>query len=190
MPDLVWLWALLFSLLAASWVGWRTQVKGRKANPSLLAIAISSTLARALALFAIIYLPLIDQPRIPYTIALPITGAIIALSGAVLLLIALRELTRADYQGWQGIPSRLITTGPYRLIRHPASAGFIIIFMGWSLAWGALYCLYAAPVIIIGLALESLWEERNLEKALGHEYREYKGRVGMYLPKTRRLKAK
>jgi len=79
MPELLWLWALLFSLFAAYWVGWRTQVKGKQANPSLLAIAISSTLARALALFAIIYLPLIGQLRLPYTIALPITGTITVL---------------------------------------------------------------------------------------------------------------
>jgi len=185
MPELVWLWVLLFSLCVASWVGWR-YVKGKQVNLSLIRVTIGATLARTLALFAVIYLPLINQPIISYTIALPIIGIILALSGVILMVVALRELMKIEFRGWQGIPFRLITTGPYKVLRHPINAGFISIWVGWSLTWGAIYALSLAPILVIGLVLESLLEERNLEKALGDEYKEYKARVGMYLPKMKR----
>lgn len=189
MPELVWLWVLLFSLFLSSLIAWR-YVKGKQVNLSLIRVSIGATLARTLALFAVIYLPLINQPRISNTIALPIIGIILALSGLILMVVALRELMKTEFQAWKGIPSTLITTGPYKVLRNPINAGFISIWVGWSLTWGALYCLYLAPILIIGLVLETLWEERNLEKALGDEYKEYKGRVGMYLPKIERPKGK
>lgn len=160
-------------------------MKGRQVTLSLMGLAIRDTLARTLGIFVVIYLPLINQPRIPHTIALPVIGIILALSGAILMVVALRELFKTEFQGWKGIPSRLITTGPYKVIKHPASTGFISIWVGWSLAWGALYALCLAPILIIGLVMETFWEERNLGKALGDEYREYKSRVGMYLPKVK-----
>jgi protein-S-isoprenylcysteine O-methyltransferase Ste14 len=88
-----------------------------------------------------------------------------------------------------GTPEHLITTGLFRIIRHPSSLGVISIMIGWYLAWGALYCIYfVAPIIIIGIFVENKFEEKNLENHFGDEYRLYKKKVGMYFPLIRKNK--
>ena len=79
MPELVWLWLLLFSLFLSSLIAWRYGVKGRKIDLSLIGITTGGTLVRGLVFFGVLYLPLIDQPKMPYTTALPITGTITVL---------------------------------------------------------------------------------------------------------------
>jgi hypothetical protein len=57
---------------------------------------IGLALARALVFSVIIYLPLIDQPRISGTIVLPIMGAIVLVFGIVLVVLAGRELMKTE----------------------------------------------------------------------------------------------
>ncbi len=183
MFEQIWLLVFLFSLCISLLITWRTQVKGKQIALSLVGLAIGSTLARALAFVVIICLPLIDQPRISDTIVLPIIGMILVLFGIFLVIIATRELSKAEFRGGRGIPEKVITTGPYSIIRHPATVGFISAFAGWSLVWAAVYSLCLVPILIIAVVIETSWEERNLEKAFGDEYREYKKKVGMFFPK-------
>jgi len=166
-------------------ITWRTQAKGKQISLPLVGLAIGSTLGRALAFFVAIYLPLIEQPRISDTIFLPVIGMILLPFGIVLIFVATRELSKTEFHGGRGIPGRIVTTGPYSIIRHPANVGFISAFAGWSLVWGAVYSLCLLPILIIGLVVESFWEEKNLEKVFGDEYREYKKKVGMFFPNIR-----
>jgi protein-S-isoprenylcysteine O-methyltransferase Ste14 len=88
-----------------------------------------------------------------------------------------------------GIPERLVVTGPFAVVRHPSSIGVLFILGGWYLMWRALHCLcWALPVVVIAILVENELEERNLEKAFGDEYRDYKKRVGRYFPKMARLR--
>lgn len=148
-------------------------------------IKIGLTLTRALVFFVIIYLPLIDQPRISDTIALPIIGMVLVPSGIVLIVLSSRELMKTEFHGVKGIPEKIITTGPYRIIRHPTNVGFISAFAGWYLVWAGVYSLWLLPILIICFVIETFWEERNLERVFGDEYGEYKKKVGMFFPKIR-----
>ena len=49
--------------------------------------------------------------------------------------------------------------------------------------WSGVYSLYFLAVFIIVFVIETFWEERNLEKAFGDRYTEYKKKVGMFFPK-------
>jgi len=182
----IWFLVFLFSLFVSSLITWRTQVKGKQISFSLLCLGIGSTLARALGFFVIIYLPLINQPRISDSIFLRFIGIFLAVFGIVLLVVATRELSKTEFHGGKGIPDKVVTTGPYSVIRHPANVGFISAFAGWSLVWAAVYSLCLVPILITVLVIESFWEERNLEKVFEDEYIEYKKKVGMFLPKLRR----
>jgi len=97
------------------------------------------------------------------------------------------ELTKTELHGVEGVPEEIITTGLYSMIRHPVNIGFICTFVGWYMVWSGAYSLYyLLPILIIGLVIETFWEERNLERVSGDRYKEYKKKVGMFFPKIRR----
>lgn len=144
-------------------------------------------LARGLVFFIIVYLPLIDQPRVSGTIVLPIIGTIILLFGITLTVLSSRELLKTEFHGGKAgaLPEKIIKTGPYSIVRHPANLGFMSTFTGWYLYWGGLYSLCLLPILIIFLIAETFWEEQNLEKVFGDEYKEYKKEIGMFIPKRK-----
>jgi protein-S-isoprenylcysteine O-methyltransferase Ste14 len=98
---------------------------------------IGLALARTLVFSVIIYLPLIDQPRISGTVVLPITGTIVLILGIVLVVLASRELMKTELRGGKAgaLPERIIKTGPYSIVRHPANLGLMGAFAGWYLVW-------------------------------------------------------
>jgi protein-S-isoprenylcysteine O-methyltransferase Ste14 len=153
---------------------------------------IGLALARTLVFSVIIYLPLIDQPRISGTVVLPITGTIVLILGIVLVVLASRELMKTELHGGKAgaLPERIIKTGPYSIVRHPANLGLMSAFSGWYLICGGVYSLYLLPILIAVFVVETFWEERNLEEAFGDEYKQYKKEVGAFLPKIRREEAR
>lgn len=84
-------------------------------------------------------------------------------------------------------PSKLVTSGPYSIVRHPQYVGGIIFIIGWFLIWGGLYSLYVLPALIISILFQALIEEKYiLEKEFKDDYRNYQDKVGMFLPRIRR----
>lgn len=61
---------------------------------------------------------------------------------------------------------RVVTDGPYALVRHPMYAGAILYFLGTPLLLGSWYGLAFAPVFIVLLAGRAVIEERVLTRAL------------------------
>ncbi len=89
--------------------------------------------------------------------------------------ISPRETTRANHQ--------LVTSGPYRYIRHPlytfGGIFFLAICVGTAIWWSLLLLAVGFGVL--------MWrtgrEEANLVALFGDEYRTYMTRTGRYLPK-------
>jgi protein-S-isoprenylcysteine O-methyltransferase Ste14 len=68
----------------------------------------------------------------------------------------------------------VITTGPYRLIRHPSYAGILLAVMGLSVLIGNwLSVVSLTAVVACGLAYRITVEERALLRDLGDNYRDY-----------------
>ena len=68
----------------------------------------------------------------------------------------------------------VITEGPYRVIRHPSYAGFLLAIMGVGLLIGNWWSLVALTVATTcGLVFRIEVEERALLHNLGNDYRNY-----------------
>jgi protein-S-isoprenylcysteine O-methyltransferase Ste14 len=71
---------------------------------------------------------------------------------------------------------RVVSTGPYAVVRHPMYAGMSIMVPSVALLLGSWVGLAVSLVIIVGGAFRAVMEERELEAAL-EGYAAYKARV-------------
>jgi protein-S-isoprenylcysteine O-methyltransferase Ste14 len=78
---------------------------------------------------------------------------------------------------------KLISDGPYRLVRHPLYSGAILETIGLSLAFNSLIALALALVTFIPLEMHrAYFEEKFLREIFGDEYVSYRARVWAFLP--------
>jgi protein-S-isoprenylcysteine O-methyltransferase len=78
---------------------------------------------------------------------------------------------------------RVIDSGPYRYIRHPAYAAVLLVHLGISLCWGN---VLSVVVIMVPVTLALMYriqvEEAVLALGLGDEYLRYMGRTKRLIP--------
>ncbi len=102
-----------------------------------------------------------------------IAGALCILGSYAIILRALAENSFAapvvKIQGDRG--QRIITTGPYAIVRHPMYGGAILFLLGTPLLLGSSYGLVFVPAQIVLLAIRAVFEER----ALADHFPEYSG---------------
>jgi protein-S-isoprenylcysteine O-methyltransferase Ste14 len=77
----------------------------------------------------------------------------------------------------------LVTTGPYRLVRHPIYLGLAATATGQALAFGSWPALLA---VVCGIVPTFVWrahaEEKVLSRTFGERYAVYKQRTKMIVP--------
>jgi protein-S-isoprenylcysteine O-methyltransferase Ste14 len=75
---------------------------------------------------------------------------------------------------------RVVSTGPYAIVRNPMYASAVVYFIGMSLALGSYWALIPAVLTILGLVWRLFDEEKFLAKNLPG-YAEYCARVRWHL---------
>ncbi|HEX8036402.1 MAG TPA: isoprenylcysteine carboxylmethyltransferase family protein [Ktedonobacterales bacterium] len=78
---------------------------------------------------------------------------------------------------------KVVQTGPYRLIRHPAYSGTLLSLLGVGLAlanWVSLVAILAG--VLIGLLYRVRVEEKALIEGLGQPYVDYMRRSKRFIP--------
>ena len=70
----------------------------------------------------------------------------------------------------------VISTGPYRVVRHPMYAGALAFFAGTPLLLGSWSGLLLGTLMSVGVAVRAVWEERELRAEL-NGYDAYAARV-------------
>lgn len=115
------------------------------------------------------------------------TAGIVLYSLAVaMLLSAIESAKRTRLQRAfvdEPLPDRLITDGPYRWVRHPFYAGYILGAVAAPVAVAGTGLILIA-VLMIGLTIAAaLREERAwLRSPRGQAYRTYRAKTGMFVP--------
>jgi len=77
----------------------------------------------------------------------------------------------------------VISTGVFRIVRHPIYTGAILFYLGASLITMSIASAAFLLVIITFYITISRYEERILTEAFGNDYLEYKNKTGMLFPK-------
>ena len=108
-------------------------------------------------------------------------------TGIIVVVWAARVLGR--YMSVEGltVDHHLVTSGPYRYVRHPVYASFTAIAAGTSLVFRS----YLLVGVAVAWVAATIWwvaaEEKLLGSAqgLGDDYRAYARRTGRFVPRLR-----
>jgi len=119
-------------------------------------------------------------------------------AGAVIFAFSLALLTWVHVTLGENFSSELrirsqhelVTSGPYRYVRHPMYSAFLLLMIGMGLlsanwligAWGL-----AVAVLIV--SLRTHMEEEMMTTAFGERYRQYAAGTGRFLPRLSRPSA-
>jgi methanethiol S-methyltransferase len=107
-----------------------------------------------------------------------ILGYILLFAGIGIFMEGWRELNRAR----KG--NRLVTDHLYGFVRHPQYTGLFIALFGEGIVhWPTIFSVALFPLIVLAYYLLARSEERKVEEEFGDEYREYRKRVPMFIPR-------
>ena len=77
----------------------------------------------------------------------------------------------------------LVTTGPYRWVRHPFYVCAALVTLAVSLISANAFFLVAGGLILLLLFFRTRVEEANLVSRFGEDYRKYMDRTGRFFPR-------
>jgi protein-S-isoprenylcysteine O-methyltransferase Ste14 len=105
-----------------------------------------------------------------------LAGDVLVVLGWLAIFLVFRENTFSSATIELAPDQRVISTGPYALVRHPMYAGALVMLLGMPIAlgskWGVLVIVAMTPVLIWRLFDEEKFLARNLPG-----YVEYQSRV-------------
>lgn len=78
-------------------------------------------------------------------------------------------------------PERLVTTGPYRISRHPMYVGWTLLYLGMLAIMNSAWFAVLLPGLAIWVHRISVREERRLLLLFGSVYEDYQRQVRRYL---------
>ena len=127
--------------------------------------------------------PAIDWGRWHDSAAIAWIGTVITLAGQAFAVWARIHLGKY----WSGTVAlkenhRLVTSGPYALVRHPIYTGLLSAVLGSALAAGTVEALAGFAVMIPAYILKWKREEWLMSLEFGAEYAAYKARTKAIIP--------
>jgi protein-S-isoprenylcysteine O-methyltransferase Ste14 len=191
---------ILALVLIVAWLvvvaGWRTWVQARRTgtltvpapavrgSPAWWARTLSTigfVLAVAAPIADLAGMPrfaILDQPPVP-VVGLLLYG--IGLAITVTSQAAMGDAWRGDVD--PAVATRLVTDGPFRVVRNPIMAGVVLTWLGIALLVPNV--LSAAMLVLVVASLEiqvRRVEEPYLLATHGEAYRRYASRTGRFVP--------
>lgn len=117
------------------------------------------------------------------TLGIELLGDALALAGLLVMLWARVVLGRnwsADVVLKEG--HELVTSGPYRFVRHPIYSGLLLLALGWAVWRGQYAGFWGLLVVLILLWVKARFEEQLMIEHFGDAYLGYKSRVKALVP--------
>lgn len=117
-----------------------------------------------------------------HSVVLEVVGMVILVAG-----LGLAVWARICLGGNWGMPMtekrepELVTSGPYRFVRHPIYAGFLLAVLGTALVTN-LFFLIALAVMTVYFAYSASVEERTMTQSFPAAYPSYRARTKMLIP--------
>ncbi len=115
-----------------------------------------------------------------------LTAALLAVLGISLLALGMKACPLRVLGGRDR--SMLVTKGVYSYVRHPICLSCMLLAFSAAIGFRSSVGLTIAILALIIAYVHALFEERELERRFGRAYREYKSRVGMFVPKRKSTK--
>jgi protein-S-isoprenylcysteine O-methyltransferase Ste14 len=191
---------ILALVLIVAWLvvvaGWRTWVQARRTGAvAVPAPAVSgspawwartlSTIGFVLAVAA----PLADLAGLPRFGILDQPAVVVAglvLYGVGLAITVTSQIAMVD--AWRGdvdpaVVTRLVTDGPFRVVRNPIMAGVVLTWLGIALLVPNVLSAAMLAFVIASLEIQvRRVEEPYLIATHGEAYRRYASRTGRFVP--------
>ncbi len=108
--------------------------------------------------------------------AFMLLGGAVIVAAVVIVASAWRRIHDAD-------GGKLVTDGPYAVVRHPQYTGLMLGILGALVQWPTLLTLVMAPILVFTYYRLARREERELQERFGDEYAAYRARTPMLLPR-------
>jgi protein-S-isoprenylcysteine O-methyltransferase Ste14 len=122
--------------------------------------------------------PLSQKIQVPLTVA----GLAFAIIGPAVALWGILHLGRSF--GIFVTVRKIVSSGPYRWVRHPMYLGWVCFCIGLALANFSPAYVFLASMHILLLVYRAHLEETELARS-SEEYRDYKDRTGFIFPRLR-----
>jgi protein-S-isoprenylcysteine O-methyltransferase Ste14 len=140
------------------------------------------TLALKIAFPIIIAENIIDREK-PHELGFPDISTMAAIGLALVIVgTIIRFWARGHFRR-----GRLVTTGPYALIRHPLHLGSLLVIAGVLFQLQDLFFNFGViiPLVVVFYGATIICEERSSEKRFGMQWQLYKGDVPCIIPSLR-----
>jgi protein-S-isoprenylcysteine O-methyltransferase Ste14 len=187
----------LYAAVIVLWAAWSAiwmlaanraaPVRWKEAETATIVYRGPIVLAAFIMLFPPALLSTASTASIGFADPFLLIGAALLLAGFATSLWARRWLGRY----WSGRVAevhehRLISSGPYSVVRHPIYSGVLLAFLGTALLLGGWRSAAALLVMAMALYVKVLREERLLLTLFGDDYAAYQRRVPALVPLLRR----
>lgn len=147
-------------------------------------------LANILSALAVCAASLLDHSHflLPATLAPWAGGALVAL-GFLVIAWAAAHIRRGFYGSVYPRTDRLVTTGPYRFVRHPAYLGMTVALAGIAVGRASGLGLACVALLFLpSVAWRARLEDAALRRHFGEEWLQYAARTGAMWPRRPRAR--
>jgi protein-S-isoprenylcysteine O-methyltransferase Ste14 len=187
---LSWLACVVYSTIPSFWLlihGWVDYWRSRTRSPYLILLPLWMGMWVVLAGMTAHWraIRLYDSSR------LWIPAAALFAAGVWLYLQSSKDFSARQLGGLPevlagGHAQRLVTTGIRANVRHPVYLAHLCEMLAWSLGTGLVVCYGLTAFAVMTGAIMVRMEEAELEQRFDGEYRQYKARVPVIVPRRRK----